>query len=282
MKVFFVSILSTFLFSVLMGCDSTPVASDVSQREANRIVALLHKNGISADLHSGRIGKGRFEVLVPEAVFPNAATILSARGLPSERQPSFEEMTASNGIIPTSREVDNLRLDRALAAELEELFSMNSSVQNVGAIVRMHSVRSLQDASITVALELSSKGNLSKEEIEEVVRKAFPTIDASRIYVKAFRVESDVDGDHVDGEEVPFLILWRVPSSLYTSLASLFFGMVLFAGVVFGATGYLIGQYLSLRRNGSMRGLSRLAPRGIQQKSELGSLQDEMQDGSDS
>lgn len=282
MKVFFVSILNALFFSVLMGCDSTPVASDVTQREANRIVALLHKNGISADLHSARVGKGRFEVLVPEAVFPNAATILSARGLPSERQPSFEEMTASNGIIPTSREVDTLRLDRALAAELEELFSMNSSVHNVGAIVRMHSVRTLQDASITVALELGPKSNLSKEESEEVVRKAFPTIDASRIYVKAFRMESDVDGDHVGEEKVPFLLLWSVPSSLYTSLASLFFGMVLFAGVVFGAAGYLIGQYLSLRRNGSIRSLIRAAPRSIQQRSELAPFQDEMQDGSDS
>ena len=101
MKVFFVSTFNAVILTLLMGCGSSPVASDVSQREANRIVALLHKNGITADLHSARIGKGRYVVLVPESEFPNAATILSNRGLPSEKQPSFEEMTASNGIIPT-------------------------------------------------------------------------------------------------------------------------------------------------------------------------------------
>ncbi len=280
MKFFFVSTFNAVILTLLMGCGSSPVASDVSQREANRIVALLHKNGITADLHSARIGKGRYVVLVPESEFPNAATILSNRGLPSEKQPSFEEMTASNGIIPTSREVDNLRLDRALAAELEDLFSMNSSVQNVGAIVRIHSVRSPRDASITVALELDAKSQFSQEESEALVRKAFPNIESSRIYVTAFRMDSESGSDHSDDENVSFLLFWRVPSSLYTSLASLLLGLVLFAGVVFGAAGYLIGQYLSIRRSGSIRSLGRSAPRGIQQRNGFDSFEDETQNGS--
>lgn len=280
MKLFSLSIFNVVVLSLLMGCGSTPVASEISQREANRIVAILHQNGISAELQTARGRTGRYIVLVSDAAFSDAATILSKRGLPSEKQPSFEEMTAANGIIPTSREVDNLRLDRALAAELEVLLSMNSSVHNVGAIVRLHSVRSQRDSSISVALELESKSSISNEELKEIVERAFPAVDPNRIYITVSRIDAEFEGYNDKDGMVPFLLLGSVSSSLYSRLVSLFLGIVLFAGLVFGSAGYLIGQYLSIRRIGSIRSRARTAPRSVQNRSGLDAYEDEDHDGS--
>jgi len=99
-------VLSVVMALFMSGCGTTPVADDVSQREANEIVALLSERGIPATLVKGRGSKSRYTVSVGTAKFAEAAAILSRLGLPSDKKASFQELTASSGIIPASREVE--------------------------------------------------------------------------------------------------------------------------------------------------------------------------------
>jgi type III secretory pathway lipoprotein EscJ len=252
-----------------IGCDSTPVASDVGQREANQIVSVLYKKGIGATLEARRAGRGGFTVHVASEDFARAATVLHAVGLPNKQQPTFAEMTASNGIIPVSREIDNLRLDRALAAELEDSFLKLTAVEDAAVIVRKHSARASAESSATVILRLLHNDNsLSAQSCMDVVRNSLPTIKDENILISF--AQTSVEQQEAGALGFPdsyasFMFFWRVPRAIYMQLVVLFVGIVLLVGIVAGASGYLIGQYRLLRRGLIGRSVGRRAVRTEEQ-----------------
>lgn len=244
------------LLIIVTGCDVTPVVSDVDQREANQIVSVLYRRGIEAKLEARRAGRGGFSVTVSDEDYPRAATLLGQLGLPGEHQPTFEQMTASSGILPTSRSVDNVRLDRALAAELEGALSRLTTVVDAGVVVRKHSARTLTEASVTVVLKVSSDSDLSIERCKHLVENVFPTIAHDNILVSIHRSAShqtDYDFSSTGQEAISFMYFWRVPAALHRDLVFLFFGIVFFVAGIAGSAGYLIGQYRSIRRAFAVR-----------------------------
>jgi type III secretory pathway lipoprotein EscJ len=222
---------------VLAGCSSTPVADDVNQREANEIVAVLGKNKIQASLVKGRGSRARYSVVVQESDFANAAAVLSRLGLPADKKPSFQDLTAGNGIIPPSREVEALRLDRAISSELEDIFRARSDIASASVLVRMHS------------REASERPTVDTAEVREIARRAVPGIQNDDVYVSVAKAveRADVGAESVP-ELVPFLGWWRVRAEDHAGLVSLVVFLVGLAGVLAGLTGYIIGQFNWLNR----------------------------------
>ncbi len=273
MKAFWGSLTGLGLLIVVTGCDVTPVASDVDQREANQIVSVLHRRGIQAKLEARRAGRGGFSVTVSDEDYPRAATLLGLLGLPGEHQPTFEQMTASNGILPVSRSVDNVRLDRALAAELEGALARLATVVDAGVVVRKHSARASTEASVTVVLKVSASSDLSIEHCKTLVENVFPTIANENILVSIHRTgsqETDLDPSGTGQETNSFMYFWRVPVALHRDLVFLFFGIVLFVGAIAGSAGYLIGQYRSIRRAFAVRSSAKRLARRDEGQSMLG------------
>jgi type III secretion protein J len=226
------------------GCSSSPVADDVSQREANEIVSALDRHRIAAWLVKGRGSKGRYSVEVSSSDFAGAAGVLSSLGLPAEKKPSFQELTGGGGIIPPSREVEALRLDRATAQELEDLFKSRSDIASVNVIVRAHSRTRDEKPTATVVARRSTKAVPDLSELREIVRRAVPGIQMEDVFISVSEPLPDElsAGTRTSGL-VSFLGFWRVPEESHGGLVGLFAGLIALTGVIAGLAGYLLGQF---------------------------------------
>lgn len=99
---------------VLAGC-KTELYSDLSEREANQIVAALMEIGIPASKEAGR-GDG-VSVTIDEGRFAEAMAHLTARGLPNARYESFGDVFQKDGLVSSPVE-ERARYVYALSQEL--------------------------------------------------------------------------------------------------------------------------------------------------------------------
>ncbi len=231
-----------FCIAFSTGCGSSSVADDLGQREANKVVAVLGEYGIEAHVEKGRGSKGRYSVKVPSGDFGGAVALLTRLGLPAERGASFEELMAPSGILPPSQDVEDLRMDRAIAAELEELLLGYDEVSTASAIVRSHSVPRGTQPTVSLVLQVAKGGELDQEKVREMVVRAVPGVNPSGI---SLGVSEQALGAGGVAEEplVAFLKYWKVPVSEYNSLAYLLIGLLSVVAFFTGVAGYIYGQY---------------------------------------
>lgn len=234
----------------LTGCGSTPLADDLEQREVNEIIAVLRERGINGSVTKGR-GSGRYSVSVSSGKYGEAATVLSRLGLPGERRPSFQEMTATSGIIPSSRAVETLRLDRALAAQLEELLQARADVYSTSAVVRRHVVGN-EKPSVSVIVQRQPGATLSADEVREIAAHSVVGVGKDDVFVSIgdaprFKDAVGLGKQASDSDLVPFLLVWQVPRDHYNSLAGAFVVLMVIVSALAGLGGYIIGQFAGIR-----------------------------------
>ncbi|MEN9847068.1 MAG: hypothetical protein RIS36_2215 [Pseudomonadota bacterium] len=224
------------------GCGSSPVADDLGQREANKLVAVLGEHGIEAHVEKGRGSKGRYSVQVASGNFGGAVALLTKLGLPAERGASFQDLMAPSGILPPSQDVENLRMDRAIASEVEELLLGHGAVSTASVIVRSHAIPVSTEPSVSIVAQIKRGAVFDPEKLREVVSRAVPGVKPSAV---SFSVsEQEFGGGGVADEPlVPFLSYWRVPVSEYNSLAYLLIGLLSVVAFFTGVAGYIYGQY---------------------------------------
>jgi type III secretory pathway lipoprotein EscJ len=218
------------------------VADDLGQREANKVVAVLGEHGIQAQVEKARGSKGRYSVRVPSGDFGGAVALLTKLGLPAERGASFADLMAPSGILPPSQDVEDLRMDRAIASEVEELLLGHGAVVSASVIVRSHAAPRGTEPSVSIVGQVKKGAVFEQDKLRETVSRAVPGVKPSAI---SFAVsEQEFGGDGVASEPlVPFLSYWRVPLSEYNSLAYLLIGLMSFVAFLTGVAGYIYGQY---------------------------------------
>jgi len=228
------------------GCGSSSVADDLGQREANKLVAVLGEHGIEAQVEKGRGSKGRYTVKVTSGDFGGAVALLTRLGLPAERGASFEDLMAPSGILPPSQDVENLRMDRAIAAEIEQLLLGHGAVTTVGAIVRSHALPSGADPSVSIVAQVKKGSAFDQDKVREGVTRAVPGVKPLGI---SLSVSEQAFGEGSVTEEplVPFLTYWKVPVSEYNSLAYLLIGLMSVVAFFTGVAGYIYGQYVGVK-----------------------------------
>lgn len=231
---------------LLAGCGSSPVADDLDQREANQIVAVLRDNGIDATTEKGRGAKGRYSVQVASSSFGESVSLLSKLGLPGEKRASFSELMAPHGLLPSSQEVEDLRLDRAMASEVEDLLEGHPAVALASVVVRSHSLPGGGIPSVSIVIQKKRGVDVSPQQIREVVARAVPGVKGEDVLISigemATALKAASAGDSEAGL-VPFFIFWKVPASEYRGLAFLLFGLFVLASGLAGIGGYIYGQY---------------------------------------
>lgn len=260
-------ILSTLvtLTLVFTGCGSTPVADDLAQREANEIIAVLRERGINGAVTKGR-GNSRYSVSVASGKHGEAATVLSRLGLPGERRPSFQEMTATSGIIPSSRAVESLRLDRALAAQIEELLQARADVYSASVVVRRHVVGS-ERPSVSVIVQRQPGATLSADEVREIAAHSVLGVGKDDVFVSIgdaprFKDAASQGEKAGDSDLVPFLLIWQVPRDHYNSLAGVVVVLMVIVSALAGLAGYIIGQFALIRKDSKGVGVGAEVPAG--------------------
>ncbi len=232
------------MLTLLSGCGRSPVADDLAQREANKIVAVLGEHGIEATTERGRGSKGRYSVLVSSGDFGSAVALLTKFNLPVDRGASFEDLMAPSGILPASADVENLRMDRAVAAEVEQLLLGLDGIAAASVVVRAHSVSHAAPSSVSIVVQTEGD-SFNQEKAFDLVIRAVPGVKREDIsFLRSQQPGGSCIGQGGGSEPlVPFLKFWRVPVSEYNSLAYLLIGVMSVVALLTGIGGYIYGQY---------------------------------------
>lgn len=236
------------------GCGGVPIAEDVSQAQANEIVAVLNESGISSMASRQSGGKARYTVEVKRSYYSQAVSLLHEKGLPGERKPTFSEMIAPSGIIPNSREMDALKLDHALATEVEEMLQNHPGIASVRAIVRLNFLRDAQAPAVSVIAQERSSGSVSAETLTPLISRIIPGVQSDSVTVTI--VPAPLSDEVATNEGVlnakgkvlrvplaPFLFFWKIPEDDYVQIALFLVGCLLVVGIVGAVLGYWYAYY---------------------------------------
>ena len=116
---------------VLTGCSKVNVYSQLSEKQANEIVALLLAEGIDADKES--IDEETWVVKTAKANLPRAVDLLREHGFPRESYQSFGDVFRKEGFVSSPLE-ERARFLYALSQELSRTVSTIDGV----VVARVH------------------------------------------------------------------------------------------------------------------------------------------------
>jgi type III secretion protein J len=120
------------LLTALAGCSSQELYTQLSERQANEMVAVLRSAGIDADK---RVQDGRFSVVAPKGDFPDAVRVLNAQGYPRENYDTMGKVFKREGFVSSPLE-ERARLMHAMSQEISNTIA---SIDGVVA-ARVHLV----------------------------------------------------------------------------------------------------------------------------------------------
>jgi type III secretion protein J len=106
--------LVTLVALLLASCSQQELYSQLSERQANEMVAVLQSAGIDADK---QVRDGRFSVRTASADFPTAVRTLSAQGYPRESFDTMGKVFKKEGFVSTPLE-ERARLVHAMSQEI--------------------------------------------------------------------------------------------------------------------------------------------------------------------
>jgi type III secretion protein J len=107
------------VFCALAGCQAE-LYSKLGEREANDMIALLHKHGIAAERSFAKDGTN--QIKVEESQLAQAIELLKANGLPRRTFTNMGEVFKSSGLISSPTE-ERARFIYALSEELSRKIS---------------------------------------------------------------------------------------------------------------------------------------------------------------
>jgi type III secretion protein J len=125
-------VLALSLAVLAAGCSSQELYSQLSERQANEMVAVLQQAGIEAEK---KVAEGRFSVLTSRGDFADAVRLLNAQGYPRESFDSMGKVFKREGFVSSPLE-ERARLVHALS---QEISSTLASIDGVVA-ARVHLV----------------------------------------------------------------------------------------------------------------------------------------------
>ena len=120
------------LLVLLVGCSKQEVYSQLSERQANEMVAVLRSAGIDAEKQAH---EGQFTVLTGKGEFANAVRTLNAQGYPRESFDSMGKVFKREGFVSSPLE-ERARLMHAMSQEIA------NTIANIDGVVtaRVHLV----------------------------------------------------------------------------------------------------------------------------------------------
>jgi type III secretion protein J len=124
--------ISGVLLVLLIGCSNQELYSQLSERQANEMVAVLRSAGIDAEKQSQ---EGRFSVLTAHGDFANAVRTLNAQGYPRESFDNMGKVFKREGFVSSPLE-ERARLMFAMSQEI------SNTIANIDGVVtaRVHLV----------------------------------------------------------------------------------------------------------------------------------------------
>lgn len=241
------------------GCGESTVAENLSQRQAQEIVTVLLANGINASLErTGRGSTPTYSITVEDRFFSRSIVILHEKGLPQEQRLSFDQIVGERGILPASRQIEQLRTDRALALEAESLLGVLPAVAEARVAVRLNSAPSIAAQTVAVVVQSRQVGTPTEGQVAKIVANVVPSVPRERMFITI-----NAENEHprsfgpmtsllVGAEQfrlVPFLWLGRIPEDDYNRVALVLVLCVLMTAFAGSILGYWYGAARFARRD---------------------------------
>lgn len=181
------------LACVVLAACRTSLYENLSEQDANELIAALFENGIDASKQRGGNGK-HWMVSVRESEFAGAIAVLRDRGLPHEKRDDLGNLFKKDGFVSTPTE-ERVRFLYGLS---QELSSTISSVDGV-IVARVQIVlpnndplaQDVKPSSASVFIKYSADSNVGKivPQIKALVVNSVEGLAYERVSVTAVTAE---------------------------------------------------------------------------------------------
>ncbi|WP_296428268.1 type III secretion system inner membrane ring lipoprotein SctJ [Yoonia sp.] len=180
----------TFLLLALAlgGCKEV-LYSELAEREANEMVAVLASEGIGASRERDK--KGIYTISVESVDIAAAVTLLRAANLPQEKFESFGDVFSAEGIISTPFE-QQARYVYALNQELSHTLTSLDGIRTARVLITSPPQgrydRTPPPATASVTIEHPRDVDITKQvsTIKSIVAHAVPNLDYDDVAVALF------------------------------------------------------------------------------------------------
>jgi type III secretion protein J len=139
LKLFYSKVISSFLYLrrlflyislgatvvLLAGCGKSTLYSELEEKEANQVMAILLRNGIDCDKEAG--AEKRFIVRVETGHFSEAVEILNDYGYPKDQFEGIGDIFKKSGLVSSPTE-ERIRYMHGLSQDLQETLTQISGV----------------------------------------------------------------------------------------------------------------------------------------------------------
>jgi len=181
-----------FCFVISACGGSEELAGGLSGRQSVEMMVVLRGSGIQAErVSSGSGVNTRYQIRVSKGDLNRAFSLLQEYRMPKDEEVSFEQLTGSDNLIPDVKAISQLRLDRALALEIERSVELLPNVVDVRAIVRSNLVIPAEGPRASVVIRYTARSGaqpFSEDEVRQRILDAVPGIAPNRISVTSSRV----------------------------------------------------------------------------------------------
>jgi len=237
---------------LLCACSKQELYSQLSERQANEMIAVLRGAGIEADKE---VKEGQFSISTASGDFANAIRTLSAQGYPRETYDSMGKVFKREGFVSSPLE-ERARLLHAMSQEISNTLTNIDGVVTARVHLNIPEKNPLQDkpqpASAAVFIKHRPDRNLAGQitQIKALVVNSVEGLAYDNVTVALFPAES------IPGQPTPKP---QVAGPLREAAAS----YPLLAGALGGVLALGGGGLLWLRRRGSSHEETETTPRAL-------------------
>lgn len=234
---------------LLTGCETQSLYTQLTEKEANQILALMFSAGMPAE--KTRDNDETFSVHTEKTHFAAAMALLQRNGLPPDRYASLGSVFEKEGFVSSPLE-ERARLNHALSQEISQTIASIDGVLSA----RVHLAVPEQDplsqvkqlASASVFIKHRSEMTLDDQvvKIKALVVDGIENLSADNVTVALFPAKNIKPMlDSIDAEPRPVSFQQgSIASGLTNPLAILLFGFIL---LVSGMSYFLRGSRRSVK-----------------------------------
>lgn len=176
---------------LLAGCQQQQLLRDLSEQQANDVVAILQEHNLTVDKQEG--GKSGFIVSVEQADFPAAVDILHKYNLPARERVEISQAFPSDALV-ASPQAEQARLLSTIEQRLEQTLASIDNVTTARVQLSYPLQQSLgtskepaMHASVLLTYRNEVDENLLVSEVKRFVKNSFANIDYDNISVIMFK-----------------------------------------------------------------------------------------------
>lgn len=222
---------------LLIGCSQSPLYSQLTEQQANQVMAVLLGAGIPAEKSLSQEEDG-WEVTVARGDFPRAMKLLDSRGVPHAEFASLGEIFKKEGFASSSLE-ERARLKFGVQQELANTLTKIDGVVDARVHVALAEKNPLgggsEDSSASVMIFQRPGADLQSRETDLKVFIKDSVVgldDINKVTIKFFTRDAPPERD-LDSNALP------VSMSAVSPLALVGIGIVLLIVLVFAFRGRL-------------------------------------------